>query len=353
MMLRCLRLFVVAWLALLAGCLEFDAQEITIRHDPKADRIDMLFVYRGLFVESGNGSSDKPVEKALKDLEKVLQNGEFLFWCNWPFGIDPTGDQKPPVAALLAHVDVENGALFTDPKGVLCGYQFVRIREAKAFVEKLNTMLELAAQAGLAAGIDGHRLDGDTRELLREFQRGGEKMLVVEPGRIALQLPCSTKDHRWLKQQFEQRFLDNAPREMGRRVGVAKLRASGEDSTVTNVQQQSVELTGDQLKDSLRQSASFRFFWDNDFTIARSQELTTIGLGTAGDPELRIQKASDGLYHDSLHKALRERGDRIEEGLPDQELDRRFEAFRGRDAVLPAMLAEKRRTSGAEKTGGK
>ena len=33
------------------GCLEFDAQDITIRYDEAADRIDIHVVYRGLFAE--------------------------------------------------------------------------------------------------------------------------------------------------------------------------------------------------------------------------------------------------------------------------------------------------------------
>ena len=69
-------------LLLLAGCLEFDAQEITIVYDAKADRIDMHVVYRGLFAESGSGSTDKPMQKALDDLAKVRERGSVYFWNN-------------------------------------------------------------------------------------------------------------------------------------------------------------------------------------------------------------------------------------------------------------------------------
>ena len=344
-------LLVVLLALLLGGCLEFDAQDLAIRYDGKADRIDIQVVYRGLFAEGGTGSTEKPVEKALKDLQEVRQNGTILFWCNWPMTVDLTDDRPAPIAALLAHVDVENGALFTDPQGVLCGYQFVRIRHAKAFLQKLNTLLELGLQAKVATAINGygpdHKVDEDTRDILREFFRAGEKLLVLEPGRMELRLPCSPKDHAWLKEQIEQHLLNNMPREVVRRSGVAARRAGGGDVGDTDVADASVQIPGNQLKADLRQSASYRFFWDNEWTFVREPELTRIGLGVAGQPELRIRKASEGLYHDSFLVHLREIGETIEDGLPDQELERRFEQFRARDAALPPMLAEKRKAAAA------
>ena len=72
-------------------------------------------------------------------------------------------------------------------------------------------------------GISGkHLLDDDTQDLVREFLRGGEKMFVLEPGRIELRLPFSAKDHQWLKQQIEEHFFDNMPREVLRREVVAR-----------------------------------------------------------------------------------------------------------------------------------
>jgi hypothetical protein len=349
---RSLRLLLLSMLFLLSGCLEFDAQEITFRYDAKQDRIDALVVYRGLFAESGSGSSDKPMEKALTDLDEAMKNGQFAFWCNWPLKVDPTVDAGPG-RALLPHMEVETGGLFTDPKGVLCGYQFVRIREAKAFLQMLNTMLEVGVQAATLAGVGSngatHKFHADTREALREFLRSGEKMLVLEPGRIELRMPCAQSDHRWLKLQLEDDFLDNLPREMVRRYGVEQQRARGGDITSTSVSPASVDMRGDTLKDNMRQSATFRFFWDNDFTLERKEDVTTVGLGHHDAEELKVTKASDGLYHDALLTKLRERGDKIEDGLPDQELARRFAAFRGRDCVLAEHLAETRSAGAAPK----
>lgn len=327
----------------LAGCLEFDAQDVVVRHDPAADRIDVLIVYRGLFAEGGSGSGEKPLDKALQDLDQARQTGEFTFWNNWPLSVDLTKEGPAPVKALVQHVEVENGALFTDPRGVLCAWQFVRIHEAKLFLQKVNTLFELALQAGLASSFDGagpdHRADDDTREFVREFLRSGEKLIVLERGRIELRLPCSDRDHRWLKAQLEDHFLDNLPREIVRRHGVAARRAAGGEVSDTSVTEASVQVEGDQLRGELQAASSFRFFWDNDLSLVRELELTRIGVGVAGRDELRLRKAGEGLYHDSLLRTLRDRGEAIEDGLPDQELERRFAQFRERDAVLPPKLA--------------
>lgn len=336
-------------LLLLAGCLEFDAQEITVHYDADKDRIDALVVYRGLFAEGGNGSSDKPLEKALADLDAAMQNGVFCFWSNWPLKVDPVHDRGPGTA-LLPHYEVETGGLFTDPRGVLCGYQFVRIRDAKAFLQKVNTMLEVAVQAAALAEHQAEggvfKFDADSRELLRDFLRDGQQLLKVERGRVELRLPCTLRDHRFLKMQLERHLLDNLPGELVRRAAVEQHRAEGGDATKTNFGLDAAAIAGPQLTARLRGAPSFRFFWDNDFTFDRRDELTTVGIGERGADEVRIVKASGGLYHDNLLQALRARGDKIEDGVPDPELARRFAAFRGRDCALPAGYAERRAATG-------
>ena len=338
-------------LLLLAGCLEFDAQEITIVYDAKADRIDMHVVYRGLFAESGSGSTDKPMQKALDDLAKVRERGSVYFWNNWPLSVD-LGGLKGPTAALAAHVDIENGTLFTDASGVLCGSQFVRIRDAKAFLQKLNTMLEIAVQAVSTEPLDGfggkHQIDDDTREILTEFFRRGQRLLLVEPGRIEVRLPCSDADHAWLKGQLEQRFAVNVRGEIRRSTEVAARRADGGDPIDTTVADKPSQIGSDQLDAVMRRTPTFRFFWDNEGSFVREEGLTRVAIGVKNAPSMRIVKASNGLYHDGLLKQLRDKGETIEDGVTDATLAQRFEQFHGRDAVLPPALAALRPTAKAE-----
>lgn len=311
-----------------------------MRYDAEADRIDMLVIYRGVFYESGSsgGGDGDQMKKAFEDYDKVLARGQAFFWNNWPLMVDVVKPAKA-TAALAEHVYVENGGLFTNPTGRLDGYQFVRIRDAKAFLGKLNTMLELAAQGALLTGLRGHKFDADTREFVREFLRDKQQMVRIGRGHIELRLPVSHRDFGYLLSQLESRFLDNAPAEMVRRVAVEKRREQAPDDASTTTGNVEVLLAEQDLRAGMKQAPSFRFFWDNQFTIARSEELQTVAIGAPDNRELRVVKASSGYYTDNFLRALRERGDELEEGVPDQEIMRRFEDFLTRDAVLPPELA--------------
>jgi hypothetical protein len=346
----------LAWLLLVllpAACLEIDGQEITVRFDEAADRIDVHLVHRGLFAEGGQGSDRDPLQKAVRDLADARQSGEVVFWCNWPLTLDLTREYPAPIQAVLAHLDVENGSLFTDPQGVLCAQQFVRVREAAAFVKKLNLAFELFAQQQLLAGTAGfggtHTWDADTKENLREFLRGGEKLILFERGRLEVRFPFSAADHAWFKNQLERRFLRSMPAEVIDRLGTAERRTAGGPPTDTSVAAENVQVPGIALAREIARAPSYRFFWDNEWSLAREETLTRVGLGVLGSRELRITKAAGGLYHDALLEKLREDKEAIEDGVPDQELARRFDAFREREAVLPPKVAELR----AAARGGK
>lgn len=326
-------------LLLLAGCLEFDGQEVTMRYDAKADRIDMLVVYRGVFYEAGSDGSD--MTKAFKDYDEVMAKGTSFFWSNWPLEVDLT-KTGTPLAPLGAHVYVENGGMFTDPTGRLDGYQFVRIRDAKEFLAKLNTMLELAVQAAMLGGFRGVKFDRDTKEFVREFLRDKQKMVTVEAGRIQLRLPCSAADFKKMLGKLEDYFVTNAAGEMTRRVAVG-LRREVDPEDSSTIEGAEVLLNRQGVNDGMKKSPSFRFFWDNEITIERTEELQTIGIGAVSNRQLQITKASSGYYTDNFLKAARERGDKVEDGVPDQEIVRRFEDFLTREAVLPPELAPLRK----------
>jgi hypothetical protein len=335
--------FALLLLLFLGGCLEIDGQDVFLRYDEENDRIDAMLVYRGMFAEGGSGGD--ALETSTKDLEKAMETGEFIFWNNWPLSCDPARKYDAARNALVKHLDVENGGLFTDPHGVLCGYQFIRITKAKFFIRKVNTLLEIAMQAACLTGIpqfQNRKLDADSKENIREFLRGRGKFLTLEKGRIEVQLPLSKQDHIWLKKAIEDHFMDNMPGEITRRAIVEQRRKDGISVTDTSSSDATVNIEGATLRKEIERAPTYRFFWDNDFSIQRSLELTTIGLGVAGEDELHITKAKGGLYHEALLLKLRDDKFKIEDGLPDQELVRRFEDFRTREAKLPKKLAAKR-----------
>jgi len=334
-----LRAALLSALLLLTGCLEFDAQDVYLCFDAENDRIDALFVYRGLYAEGKNSAT--AMEKALSQLDEAGEAGWFAAWNNWPLQVDLTAEMSAPAAALAEHVEVENGGLFTDPKGTLCGYQFVRIQRLSAFVEKVNALLAFGVTVWK---VDGQELDDDSQDLIREFSRARKRLVVVGDGRFEVRLPLSSRDHRRIRAGFwRDALLGEAVDQMTRRLSVAKRRAAG--GSVTDVTPDDAAVPEDRasLKQRLRETAVMRFLADNDVSVLREKGLTTVGLGVVGEPRLHLRRSSFGLYHGSLHDALRERGDEIEDGLPAQELERRFEDFRSRGAKLLSKLAAKRR----------
>lgn len=310
-------------LLLLAGCLEFDAQQITILYDAKADRIDVQIVYRGLFAEPSPRFAEPPIERAVRDLESVRRSGRISLMSNWPLAVD-FGDARLRSLPIMASVDVENGPLFTDAAGSLCGCQFVRIRGAKAFLAAANAALEAGLQASMAkadgAGGGERTLDAVTREALVDFVRTGQRLLHVEPGRIEWRIPCSDDDHAWIKGTVLGGLADSLADDL-----LHGPRATTEDRR--------------ELSARIFASATFQFLLDNEISLVREPGLTRVALGTKGRDRLDIVKPSGGRYDDALLRHLRGKGEAIEDGLTDDQLERRFAEFRTRDAMLPPDLA--------------
>lgn len=349
-----LRRLAAACCLLLAACLEFDAQQITIRHDEAADRIDVHVVYRGLYAEGGADA----VDRALQQLDDARRDGTFALWQNWPFQFAIPRDNELALQTLLAHVDVENGGLFTDPTGVLCAHQFLRIRDAKAFVQQVNTLLDVWVAGELASGTtiggDRHRWDADTRDLVREFARSGEHLVALRQGAIELRLPLSAKDHAWLRASIFRGLAEAAGEEALRGAIVAERRADGGAPATTAVDATAkATWTKSAAGERVAAAAAMRFLADNEWSFAREPERTRITFGLAGQRELALTKAADGLYHPQLSTALRDAKAGIEDSVPDQELARRFDAFTQRAAVLPPAVAAQRAAKAPAATGGK
>lgn len=322
-------------LLLLPSCLEFDAQEIILHHDADKDQIDCVLIYRGLHADHNLRRADhERVESALKEYESVQETGKFFLWSNWPAGFNLTRAKQSPLAPLAEHIDIENGVLFTDPKGVLCGYQFLRIREASAFLNKANQLLKVALEGLLLTGIQStelqHRFDAETRDVVREFLRSDEALLTLDGNRLAAHLPFSRADLQVLIGAFEKEMLTTFQRELA---------ATAAAEAYTD---EAIPADAMGPMHALSRSPSFRFFWDNPLSIERRPELLTIALGTRDATPLHLRKSPDGEYDTLLLEAMREQGTKIEDGIPLAEIERRLDDFRGRDAVLPPSLAAQR-----------
>ena len=349
-----LRRVAVACLLALAACLEFDGQEVTLRYDEAADRIDLHIVYRGLYAEGGADA----VDKALQQLADAQRDGTFALWQNWPFQFAIARDNELALQTLLAHVDVENGGLFTDPTGALCAHQFVRIRDAKAFVQQVNTLLDVWVAGELAngtkVGSDRHRWDDDTRDLVRECARRGQHLVALRQGSIELRLPLSAKDHAWLRASIFRGLAEAAGEEALRTAIVSERRADGGAPAETAVAATAkAAWTQRAAGERVAAAAAMRYLAANEWSCTREPERTRITFGVAGQRDLALTKAADGLYHPQLLTVLREAKTAIEDSVPDQEIARRFDAFTQRAAVLPPAVAALRAAKPAAATGGK
>ena len=330
----------LALLLLASACLEIDGQELLLHHDPAADRVDVLLIHRGLFAERQGRS--EPLPLAIEQLETAQRTGVFVLGNNFPLRFDPSQAEQSGWQRLAEHLAVENGGLFTDTDGRLCAYQFVRIDGLSTFLAKAEALLgiEFSRRGSELFGIDP---DAVTREAMLEFVRGGGHFLHVEPGRIELRLPMSRADHERLRRLAGNAMADAAAHEVARRATVEARRGEEEHDPSDTSVGEAVSFSAQELAQRLAAAPMHRLWWDNDVSIARTKGLTTIALGAAGEGPLRLVKAAEGLYHPQLHEALRERGFPIERALPDEELLRRFVAFRGRAPHLPPALAEQRR----------
>jgi len=202
---------------LLPSCLEFDAQDVFVHHDPVQDQVDILFVYRGLYAES-KADDSKGMEEALDHVEEALKSGAFAFWSNYPWRLRPRHD-KSHMQILAQHLQVENGSLFKDADGRLCGYQMVRLQKVTRLMEKVNTVLALTLETKiLAAGswplLPNHPVDDESRERLTDFLRARTPILRFRGACLELQLPLSEADSRWLREQVARSLLRDIFREI-------------------------------------------------------------------------------------------------------------------------------------------
>lgn len=343
------------WMGLLllllgSACLEVDGQDLVLRVDPANDRIDVLLVHRGLFAAARSGIDGEPIPRALRDLDAIATTGRLVLWHDRLLSFDPSAEHAPALAALLAHVDIENGGLFTDPRGILCAYQFVRVRDARRFVGALDELLAAALADAMREGLDlgdgRHRFDDDSRWLLAAHRRDGERLLRIEPGRLALTLPLSPRDHAWAKTQLAKLLLRQLPYDLI----VCDALATHDHTPRSAAACEPLAghtLPASSLPELLARAASLRFFVANDIAVVRSPGRTSLVVGSGESGELTLRKPAHGVHDEALATALHTRGTVIEDGVPDGELQRRFAAFGEREALLPPALAERRRRAHA------
>ncbi len=350
-------LLVVA--GLWGSCLEFDAQDIVARYDQEKDQLNLLLVYRGFHIETRNGNdSGQAKAKAIEDLREAMNHGKMAFWENWPLALDPVTMVDPPGSTLVdRHLDVENGGLFTDMEGQLCGYQFVRIRKVKALLKAVNPLIGLALQTEMAASRKREKSrdalsarshinrtlrnligDEETADLLIDAVRGGHQFLSISEAGLRFAMPCSVAFHRQARGDIQRRVAAEAANDLRRATrGHPSIQTEGGIDSVMDDLKTAVP-------DPLEMFTTFGFLAMSDLELFREDEETSVfRWGFPGCEAMELHKPPSHEYKPELLAALRELEEfKIEENVPDQELARRFDAFQTRDAKMPKAIIEKR-----------
>ncbi|MBL8767334.1 MAG: hypothetical protein JNL94_08225 [Planctomycetes bacterium] len=173
-----LRAVLLAGATSIAGCdLEFESQDVVIRHDVEGDALDVLLVYYG--VSAGDGSAlrffpdggemddarARSLEKGVAAFERIAAGEREGMIVDWPLHVtldrwknedeaklaDPeaTAQEKADAAARLPIYElvtlVECGAFLDDAKR-LCGFQRVRIHPLSKFEALLNAHFDALAR---------------------------------------------------------------------------------------------------------------------------------------------------------------------------------------------------------------
>ena len=320
---------IACWLPLLllTACLEFEQQELHLRYDAGADRMDVLFVYRGLYAAESNPmpvqDGKSLIDKALSDLEKVREHGAFAFKSPMNFRVDPAEEAEKDWVSR--HIDVEYGGLFTDPKGRLCGYQFVRVRDFGAFLPRFAREHQelLFSQFGTAVDQENGWPEA-AREAFASYVEQGGPVITADGCSFEMHLPIREQDHAPIR-RYVLGDLSEGP------VAAKPVASSKQpDASPRRVTRKGV---------GGARPASPK---PNDLTVRREGDVTVVRYGAPGAVSMRVEVAC-GEGDTKLLDELRVRGEPIEAGVPDQALLRRFAAFGERDAKLPPRLARLRR----------
>jgi hypothetical protein len=206
------KVFLTAFLALLgllAGCIEFERQTMSYRHDSASDTLYVFQQYEGIF---GVDNAGKLEQDELDQLASVLKGERTFFFNNWvtefnrqaltealakPKGeldMDPALEEAYRAIARLAldSIKVENVGFYTNQTGRLCGAQRVTLRQVSKLVPALNTLLRefLRSEAAKDENPEPQKV------VARKFLQRADPVLRLEGNRLELRWPITDADYR-------------------------------------------------------------------------------------------------------------------------------------------------------------
>jgi hypothetical protein len=204
-------------LGILTGCLAFERQTMSWRHDPASDTLWIFQDYQGIFGDDDVAtlSGDEKDQ-----LITVMQGERTFFFNNWitefnrerlqeqlqrPRGeLDPDPEYEASIRTLialaLANVKIENVGFYFNADQRLCGAQQVTVRNISKVLAALNTMLvhalrENAAKEDVAA---------EEKRVMIRFANLKTDMVRLKGNRLEIRFPLLEKDYLKFKDESPQ-----------------------------------------------------------------------------------------------------------------------------------------------------
>jgi hypothetical protein len=202
----------------LAGCLEFQEQTMAYHHDAKTDTLRIFQVYRGI---CGTSKEDVLSDDEQGQLHSVLTTERTFFFSNWILehdkemlkqlladirdpehrGKDGHSEEdvkrlEPLFRMLVENIRVENGPLYLDANGQLCGVQFVTVSKVSELIRAANAAVLHYAMTEVAKASP----ESAEKAVLLGFLERGTQAFRLQANEFSITLPMT-------RSEFEKIFI--------------------------------------------------------------------------------------------------------------------------------------------------
>jgi hypothetical protein len=274
--------------ALVPGCLEFDGQEIRLRYDSKKDRLDVLLIYRGVYVEDSGPPRPSEKSAAEQQLDALLEGKRWVaLLSNFPFVWNFDSEeaaQDPFVSPFVRNVSVENGRFFRDAEGRISAWQIAHVERVSDVLGEVNAAFlrylgdpESFEEARRALVLE----DAESERLLRRALQNKRPFFLRRGGAFVFSVPASAEGYGALVAAILRGFAEQVERD---RPGAAE---------------PSKELSETDLVIGFLSSLEISFI--------RSGDATEFVLGNPEKLEQVFRMPARGRYRENLAPLLEER----------------------------------------------
>jgi hypothetical protein len=181
-------------------------QQVQFRYDPDDDALELLVIYRGV---AASDETERTLQNAVEDVEKVLEGGRILMITPWGIGADLDDLQtkilngekevasphtESEVLALIDTVTLEDVGTFYDREKRFSVYQLFLITDMERWIDYVNGTLSRAVLAKFEKGTflsEFPLFDERTAALWQERAKGGWTWIAIVNDGLELDFPMT------------------------------------------------------------------------------------------------------------------------------------------------------------------